>query len=42
MEILVTWGGVLIPAPGRQKQMPLSEFKASLVYTGSSKMAKAT
>ena len=32
----------LIPALGRQRQEELCEFKASLVYKGSSRMARAT
>ena len=32
----------MIPALGRQRQVDLCEFKASLVYRGSSRTAKAT
>lgn len=33
---------VLTPAPGRQKQVDVCEFKASLVYVESSRLARTT
>jgi hypothetical protein len=36
------WHTPLIPALGRQRQARISEFKASLVFTVSSRTARAT
>jgi hypothetical protein len=36
------WCTTLIPAPRRQRQVDLCESEASLVYTASSRTAKAT
>jgi hypothetical protein len=36
------WSKPLIPAPGRQRQVDLCEFKASLVYRVSPRTGRAT
>ena len=40
--LLYRWHMPLIPALGRQRQVELCEFEASLVYRVSSRIARAT